>query len=108
MGASGVFALVVDRKHHQRKLQVMTTMGASGVFALVGDRKTPLVQVAEGTSKSRMQQPNAACTRARSGFKAVPLCKVIVMYYPMMIYISTLDANERQARELHMVRKRRV
>ena len=42
----------------------MEGKSANGVFVLVGNRKAPPVQVAEGTSRSGMQQPNAACTRA--------------------------------------------
>ena len=40
------------KKHHQGKLQVITTMGSSTAFVLVGVRKTPPAQVAEVEGRS--------------------------------------------------------
>ena len=58
-------------KHHQCKLQVMTTTIVN--YALVDDkkkhhqRKLQRVKTILGTSRSRMQEPNAGSTRASSG-----------------------------------------
>jgi len=66
-----VNVVVGTGKHHQDKLQVVPTASASEVFALIDgrkhrQRKFQRVKTIFGTSRSRMQQPIAACTRAQS------------------------------------------
>ena len=66
--------LVGTRKHHQCKLQVMSTASASEVFALIDGRINTTSTSCRGlrpswalASRSRMQQPIAGSTRARYG-----------------------------------------
>ena len=61
-----------QRKNHQHKLHVMTTMSVNNVLALVDDWKKHhqrklQVKTILGPRRSRMQQPIAGSTRASSG-----------------------------------------
>ena len=74
-----VDALVVQEKHHQRKLLVMPAASASEVFALIDGRINTIstscrarVKTILDTSKNRMQQPTAACTRAKTLTRPCP------------------------------------
>ena len=84
---------LVEEKHHQRKLQVMPTASAHEVFALIDGRKNTTdqcklhrVKTILGTSRSRMQQPIAACTRAQSLTRTCPCATCNWLLHPATIF----------------------
>ena len=80
----------------------MTTMSASDVFTLVDGRKnitrascTMLRPSLAQVYRSRMQQPNAACTRALPQCKSCPCVTCIWLLHPAPTYFGgALHQNE--------------